>query len=44
VLPGIVTVAGTGNRLGFELLRLIVAPPDGTAAVNCNATTVVSPL
>ena len=44
VLPGIVIVAGTGTTLGFELLRLIVAPPDGTAAVNCTATTVVSPL
>src|SRR5215204_7202381 len=35
VLPGIVTVAGTGSTPGFELLMLIVAPPDGTAAVNC---------
>src|SRR5215204_3800075 len=44
VLPGIVIVAGTGTRLGFELLRVIVAPPDGTAAVNCTATQVISPL
>jgi hypothetical protein len=44
VLPGIVTVAGTGSTLGFELLRLIVAPPDATAAVNCNSTHVDSPL
>src|SRR6185503_17878966 len=44
VLPGIVTVAGTGTAPGFELLMLIVAPPAGTAAVNCTATTVVSPL
>src|SRR6185295_8188052 len=42
VLPGIVTVAGTGTTLGFELLMLIVAPPDGTAAVNCTATQVIS--
>ena len=44
VLPGIVTVAGTGTAPGFELLRLIVAPPAGTAAVNCTSTKVVSPL
>jgi hypothetical protein len=44
VLPGMVTVAGTGSALGFELLRLIVAPPAGTAAVNWIATIVVSPL
>jgi hypothetical protein len=44
VLPGIVIVAGTGTAPGFELLRLIVAPPGGTAAVNCTATGVVSPL
>ena len=44
VLPGIVTVAGTGTAPGFELLMLIVAPPAGTAAVNCTSTKVVSPL
>ena len=44
VLPGIVTVAGTGSTLGFELLRLIVAPPGATAAVSCTATQVISPL
>ena len=44
VLPGIVIVAGTGTAPGFELLRLIVAPPAETAAVSCTATQVVSPL
>jgi hypothetical protein len=44
VFPGIVTVAGTGTAPGFELLKLIVAPPAGTAAVSCIATHVVSPL
>src|SRR6185369_10183804 len=44
VLAGMVTVAGTGSTPRFELLRLIVAPPGGTAAVNCTATQVVSPL
>jgi hypothetical protein len=44
VLPGMVTVAGTGSTPGLELLRLIVAPPGPTAAVNCTATKVVSPL
>jgi len=43
-LPGIVIVAGTGTAPGLELLRLIVAPPAGTAAVSCKATKVVSPL
>ena len=44
VLLGIVIVAGTGNAPGLELLRLIVAPPAGAAAVSCTATKVVSPL
>ena len=44
VLPGIVIVAGTDTAPGLELLRLIVAPPTGTAAVSCTATQVVSPL
>jgi hypothetical protein len=44
VLPGIVIVAGTGSAPELELLRLIVAPPAGTAAVSCTATQVVSPL
>ena len=44
VLPGIAIVAGTGTAPGFELLKLIVAPPAGTAAVSCTATQVVSPL
>jgi hypothetical protein len=44
VLPGIVIVAGTGSAPGLELLRLIVAPPAGAAAVSCTATQVVSPL
>jgi len=44
VLPGIVTVAGTGTAPGLELLKLIVAPPAETAAVSCTATKVVSPL
>lgn len=44
VLPGIVIVAGTGTTPGLELLMLIVAPPAGTAAVNCTATQVDSPL
>ena len=44
VLPGIVIVGGAGNKLGFELFRLTVAPPAGTAAVNWTATHVVSPL
>jgi hypothetical protein len=44
VLPGIAIVAGTGTAPGLELLKLIVAPPDGTAAVSCTATKVVSPL
>jgi hypothetical protein len=44
VLPGIVIVAGTGSAPELELLKLIVAPPDGTAAVSCTATKVVSPL
>jgi len=34
VLPGIVTVAGTGTAAGFELFITIVAPPAGTAAVS----------
>ena len=44
VLPGIVIVAGTGTAPGLELLRLIVAPPAGAAAVSCTATQVISPL
>ena len=44
VLPGIAIVAGTGTAPGLVLLRLIVAPPTGTAAVSCTATQVVSPL
>ena len=44
VLPGIDIVAGTGTAPGFELLKLIVAPPAGAADVNCTATKVVSPL
>ena len=44
VLPGIAIVAGTGTAPGFELLRLIVAPPEPTAAVSCTATNAVSPL
>jgi len=44
VLPGIGIVAGTGTASGFELLRLIVAPPAEAAAVSCTATQVVSPL
>ena len=44
VLPGIVTVAGTGTALGFELLILIEAPPAETPAVSCTATKTVSPL
>src|SRR5215208_6031513 len=44
VLPGIVTVAGTGTAPGLELLKLIVAPPAETAAVSWTATHVVSPL
>jgi hypothetical protein len=44
VLAGMVIVAGTGTAPGFELLKLIVAPPAGTAAVSCTATHVVSPL
>ena len=43
-LPGIAIVGGTGTAPGLELLRLIVAPPAGTAAVSCTATQVVSPL
>jgi hypothetical protein len=44
VLPGIAAVAGTGTAPGLELLMLIVAPPDGAAAVSCTWTQVVSPL
>src|SRR5712691_4377529 len=44
VLPGIVIVAGTGAAAGFELVRLVVAPLAGTAALSCTATQVVSPL
>ena len=35
--PGIVIVAGTGATAGFELVRVTVAPPAGTAAVSCSA-------
>src|SRR2546428_13705928 len=38
------TVAGTGAAAGFELVRVIVAPPAGAAAVSCTATQVESPL
>src|SRR5262249_38984100 len=44
VLPGMVIVAGTGAAAGFELVRLMVAPLAGTAALSCTATQVVSPL
>lgn len=44
VLPGIVIVAGTGTAPGLELVKLIVAPPAGTAAVSCTKTRAVSPL
>src|SRR5258708_4648675 len=44
VLPGIVSVAGTGAALGLELVSATVAPAAGTAAVSCTATQVPSPL
>ena len=44
VLPGIVIVAGTDTAPGLELLRVIVAPPAGAAAVSCTMTQVDSPL
>ena len=43
-MPGIAIVAGTGSAPGLELLKLMVAPPAGTAAVSCTATKVLSPL
>src|SRR5205823_4316955 len=44
MLGGIAMVAGTGAAAGLELVRLMVAPPAPTAALNCTATHVVSPL
>src|SRR2546425_11506432 len=43
VLPGIVIVDGAGAAVGFELVSVMVAPLDGTAAVSCTATAVESP-
>src|SRR6476469_1245545 len=44
VLPGMLTEAGTGAAAGFELVRLMTAPPAGAAALSCICTHVVSPL
>ena len=44
MLPCIVIVAGTGAAAGFELVRVIAAPPAGAAAVSWTATQVESPL
>lgn len=44
MLPGMVTVAGTGAAFGSELVRLITAPPGPTALDSCTETHVVSPL
>jgi hypothetical protein len=44
LLPGIVSVAGTGTTLGLELVNAMVAPAAGTAAVSCTATQAPSPL
>lgn len=44
VLPGMFTEAGTGAAAGFELVRLMTAPPAGAAALSCTCTQVVSPL
>jgi hypothetical protein len=44
ILPGMVTVAGTGAAFGSELVKLITAPPAGAADDNCTETQVVLPL
>ena len=44
VFPGIVTVAGTGAAFVSELVKLMTAPPDGTAVVNWICTHVELPL
>src|SRR5437867_11584048 len=44
MLPCIVIVAGTGAAAGFELVRVIAAPPAGAAAVSWTATQVESAL
>ena len=44
VLPGMFTVAGTGNAFGSELVKLITAPFKGAAVESCNCTKVVLPL
>lgn len=44
VLAGMFTEAGTGAAAGFELVRLMTAPPAGAAALSCTCTHVVSPL
>lgn len=44
VLPGILRVAGTGTRSGFELARLMIAPFAGAAVESCNCMNVELPL
>src|SRR5689334_15168573 len=36
VLPGMVTVVGTGTAVGFELVRLITVPAAGAAPESCS--------
>ena len=44
VLPGMVTVAGSGKAAGFELVRWMTAPAAGAAPLSCICTKVVVPL
>jgi hypothetical protein len=44
MLPCIVTVGGTGNAVGFELVRVMAAPPAGAAPESCKKTMLESPL
>jgi len=42
--PGTVTVAGTGAAVGFEVVRLTMAPPGGVALLSCTVAISSSPL
>src|SRR2546426_850148 len=44
MLPCIVTVGGTGNAAGFELVRAMAAPLAGAAPESCKKTMLESPL
>ena len=43
-MAGTVSVAGTGTRPGFELLRATMAPPAGAAALSCTPIAEGKPL